>query len=150
VNKGYHGLIERLKEMPSEWTLIQITKNYNPKDIVTPRPTDKPTEVGELFISRYQCGQKYKNMYVILNLFGIFICLFLLIIIYVILSKPLTIKVEKAKSSLGQKTIFEVLKKSLEDTNDRQNKDPVAIRNLRDSASQSIKVNTQLYLMKYF
>jgi len=67
-----------------------------------------------------------------------------LIIIYVILSKPLTIKVDKAKSSLGQKTIFEVLKKSLEDTNDRQNKDPVAIRNLRESASQSIKVNTQL------
>jgi len=52
--------------------------------------------------------------------------------------------VDKAKSSLGQKTIFEVLKKSLEDTNDRQNKDPVAIRNLRESASQSIKVNTQL------
>lgn len=70
--------------------------------------------------------------------------LLLLIIIYVILSKPLTIKVDKAKSSLGQKTIFEVLKKSLEDTNDRQNKDPVAIRNLRESASQSIKVNTQL------
>lgn len=69
--------------------------------------------------------------------------LLLLIIIYVILSKPLTIKVDKAKSSLGQKTIFEVLKKSLEDTNDRQNKDPVAIRNLRESASQSIKVNTQ-------
>lgn len=70
--------------------------------------------------------------------------LLLMIIIYVILSKPLTIKVDKAKSSLGQKTIFEVLKKSLEDTNDRQNKDPVAIRNLRESASQSIKVNTQL------
>ncbi|XP_025203573.1 separin [Melanaphis sacchari] len=119
VTKGYHGLLERLKEMPPEWTLIQITKNYNPKDIVTPRPTDKPTEVGELFISRYQCGQKYKNI------------------------KPLTIKVDKAKSSLGQKTIFEVLKKSLEDTNDRQNKDPVAIRNLRDSASQSIKSISQ-------
>jgi len=52
--------------------------------------------------------------------------------------------VDKARSSLGQKTIFEVLKKSLEDTNDRQNKDPVAIRNLRDSASQSIKVNIKL------
>lgn len=51
---------------------------------------------------------------------------------------------DKARSSLGQKTIFEVLKKSLEDTNDRQNKDPVAIRNLRDSASQSIKVNIKL------
>lgn len=49
---------------------------------------------------------------------------------------------DKPKTSLGQKTIFEVLKKSLEDTNDRQNKDPSAIRNLRDSASQSIKVNT--------
>lgn len=63
VTKGYHGLMKRLKEMPSEWTLIQITKNYNPKDVVTPRPSDKPTEVGELFISRYQCGQKHKNMY---------------------------------------------------------------------------------------
>lgn len=51
---------------------------------------------------------------------------------------------DKAKSSLGQKTIFEVLKKSLEDTNDRQNKDPSAIRNLRESASHSIKVNTHL------
>lgn len=119
VTKRYNGLVERLKEMPSEWTLIQITKNYNPKDVVTPRPTDKPTEVGELFISRYQCGQKHKNI------------------------KPLTIKVDKARSSLGQKTIFEVLKKSLEDTNDRQNKDPVAIRNLRDSASQSIKSISQ-------
>jgi len=63
VTKRYNGLLERLKEMPSEWTLIQITKNYNPKDVVTPRPSDKPTEVGELFISRYQCGQKHKNMY---------------------------------------------------------------------------------------
>lgn len=63
VAKRYNGLVERLKEMPSEWTLIQITKNYSPKDVVTPRPTDKPTEVSELFISRYQCGQKHKNMY---------------------------------------------------------------------------------------
>lgn len=59
----------------------------------------------------------------------------------------MTVKVDKAKSSLGQKNIFEVLKKSLEDTNDRQNKDPSAIRSLRDSASQSIKVNTPL--LKY-
>lgn len=65
-------------------------------------------------------------------------------VIYDIFSKPLTIKVDKARSSLGQKTIFEVLKKSLEDTNGRQHKDPGTIRNLRDSASQSIKVNIQL------
>lgn len=62
VTKGYPGLIERLKEMPSEWTLIQITRNYNPKEIVTPRPADKPIEVGELFITRYQCGKKLKNV----------------------------------------------------------------------------------------
>lgn len=62
VTKGYHGLIQRLKEMPHEWTLVQITRNFNPKEIVTSRPADKPMEVGELFISRYQCGQKYKNM----------------------------------------------------------------------------------------
>lgn len=46
----------------------------------------------------------------------------------------------KAISSLGQKNIFEVLKKSLEDTNDRKNKDQATIRNLRDTASQSIQV----------
>lgn len=46
----------------------------------------------------------------------------------------------KAISSLGQKNIFEVLKKSLEDTNDRTNKDQATIRKLRDSASQSIQV----------
>lgn len=60
--------------------------------------------------------------------------------IYIIFSKPLTIKVMKAISSLGQKNIFEVLKKSLEDTNDRKNKDQATIRNLRDTASQSIQV----------
>lgn len=48
--------------MPSEWTLVQITRNYNPKETVTPRPTDKPTDICELFITRYQCGEKYKNM----------------------------------------------------------------------------------------
>lgn len=62
VSNGYRGLMERLKEMPSEWTLIQITRNYNQKDIVTPRPPEKSVEVGELFISRYQCGQKHRNM----------------------------------------------------------------------------------------
>lgn len=61
VNKGYSGLMDRLKEMPSEWTLVQITRNYNPKEIVTSRSADKPTEVGELFITRYQCGQKHTN-----------------------------------------------------------------------------------------
>jgi len=73
VTKRYHGLVERLKEMPSEWTIIQITKNYNPKDVVTPRPTDKPTDVSELFISRYQCGQKHKNMYDIFLIYLTFI-----------------------------------------------------------------------------
>lgn len=48
------------------------------------------------------------------------------------------------KCSLGQKTIFEVLKKSLDDTNDQNNKDHATIRNLRNSASQSIEVNKQL------
>lgn len=62
VSKGYQGLKERLEEMPSEWTLVQITRNYVPKEIVMPRPSEKPVEVGELFITRYQCGQKYKNM----------------------------------------------------------------------------------------
>lgn len=62
VSNGYSGLMKRLKEMPSEWTLIQITRNYNAKEIVTPRPSEKSVEVGELFITRYQCGQKYKNM----------------------------------------------------------------------------------------
>lgn len=61
VAKGYKGLIERLKEMPSEWTLVQITRNYNPKEIVTPRPADTPMDISELFITRYQCGEKYKN-----------------------------------------------------------------------------------------
>jgi len=69
VAKRYNGLVERLKEMPSEWTIVQITKNYDPKDIVNPRPAEKPTEVTELFISRYQCGQKYKNMYDIFDIF---------------------------------------------------------------------------------
>jgi len=61
VTKNYEGLMERLKEMPFEWTIVQITRNYNPKEIMTPRPTDKPTEICELFITKYQCGQKYKN-----------------------------------------------------------------------------------------
>lgn len=51
----------------------------------------------------------------------------------------MTIKVNKPKYNEGQKNIFEVLKKSLEDTNDRK-KDQAALRKLRDSASQSIKV----------
>lgn len=62
VSKGYAGLVERLEEMPSEWTLVQITRNYDPSEVVAPRPAEKYTEVGELFITKYQCGEKYKNM----------------------------------------------------------------------------------------
>jgi len=62
VTKGYLGLIERLKEMPSEWTLIQITRDFNPNEVFKPRPPDKPMDVSGLFITRYQCGEKYKNM----------------------------------------------------------------------------------------
>lgn len=58
-------------------------------------------------------------------------------------SKPLTIRVEKPKSSLGQKNIFEVLKQSLNNTSDRTTKDHGVIRNLRETASQSIKVYEQ-------
>lgn len=64
VSKGYSGLVERLREMPSEWTLVQITRNYNPKEIITPRPADEPIDVCELFITRYQCGQNIKNKFV--------------------------------------------------------------------------------------
>lgn len=56
-------------------------------------------------------------------------------------SKPLTIKVNKPRGSLGQKTLFEVLKQSLDDTNQNKIKNHSVIRKLRDSASQSIKVN---------
>lgn len=62
---------------------------------------------------------------------------------------PLTIKVNKPKCSLGQKNIFEVLKQSLEDTNNRNYKDPATLRNLRESASQSIKVNKQSQMYKF-
>ncbi|VVC26326.1 SEPARIN core domain [Cinara cedri] len=115
ASKGYSGLIERLREMPSEWTLVQITRNYNPKEIITPRPADEPMDVCELFITRYQCGQNIKN------------------------NIPLTVKINKPKCSLGQKNIFQVLKTSLEDTNNKKIKDHAGIRRLRDAASQSIK-----------
>lgn len=62
VTKGFYGLVERLKEMPCEWTLVQITRYYDPKEICAPRPPNKSVELGELFITRYQCGKKYKKM----------------------------------------------------------------------------------------
>lgn len=61
VSKGYSGLMERLGEMPSEWTLVQITRNYDPTEIITPRPANVPGNVCELFITRYQCGKNVKN-----------------------------------------------------------------------------------------
>lgn len=70
----------------------------------------------------------------------LFFSLFTIIAISGIFSKPLTIKVNKPRVSQGQKSLFDVLKQSLENTNDRQIKDHTAIRKLRDSASQSIKV----------
>lgn len=69
-----------------------------------------------------------------------------MIIICVYTSKPLVVKVNKPKYNEGQKNIFEVLKKSLEDTNERQ-KDQGTLRKLRDSACQSIKVH---YIIIYF
>lgn len=63
-----------------------------------------------------------------------------MIIVCIYLSKPLVVKVNKPKYNQGQKNIFEVLKKSLEETNDRK-KDQATLRKLRDSASQSIKVH---------
>lgn len=49
--------------------------------------------------------------------------------------------VNKPRCDLGTKKLFEILIKSLEDTNNRNIKDHSTIRNLRDSASQSIKVS---------
>lgn len=57
--------------------------------------------------------------------------------------------VNKPRSDLGAKTLFEMLIKSLEDTNNRAIKDHSTIRNLRDSASHSIKVNKKLILSNY-
>lgn len=62
VTNGSSGLVERLKEMPSEWTLVQITRDYNPSEVFMSRIADKPLDVSDLYITRYQCGQKYKNM----------------------------------------------------------------------------------------
>ncbi|XP_050439007.1 uncharacterized protein LOC126844674 isoform X2 [Adelges cooleyi] len=119
VSDGYDGLIDRLNDMPSEWTLIQITRNFSPKEIVTPRPADKTVDMNELFVTRYQCGYNDKKIV------------------------PLTVKVSKPHISLGQKTIFEVLKKSLDDSNNRKIKDHATIRNLREAASESIKSISQ-------
>lgn len=88
-----------------------------------------------------------KIIYVINN-YEFYLCnMFLLINLYICnyFSKPLTIKVNKPRGSLGQKTIFEVLQQSLDDTNNRT-KDQATIRKLRDSASQSIKVNKYLII----
>lgn len=57
VNDGYDGLLNRLKEMPSEWTLIQITRSYESKELLIPRAAETSMDVTELFITRYQCGQ---------------------------------------------------------------------------------------------
>lgn len=66
--------------------------------------------------------------------------------LFIIVSTPLTIKLNKPKCSLGQDTIFQVLKKSLEDTNNKNIKDHARIRTLRETASQTIKVIKQLYI----
>lgn len=79
--------------------------------------------------------------------FVVFIRYNLTINIYFVLSVPLTINVNKPKCSLGQKNLFEVLKQSLENTNDRTNKDHATIQNLRESASQSIKVYKLLLIL---
>lgn len=54
---------------------------------------------------------------------------------------PFTVKINKPTASLGQITIFEALKKSLDDTNNKNVKDHAIIRNLRESASNSIQVS---------
>ncbi|XP_050541254.1 uncharacterized protein LOC126905523 isoform X2 [Daktulosphaira vitifoliae] len=119
VNDGYNGLLNRLKEMPPEWTLIQITRSYESKEIVTPRPAEMSMEMTDLFITRYQCGQLCNKII------------------------PFTVKINKPTTSLGQKSIFEVLKKSLDDTNDKKVKDHSKIRNLREAASISIQSISQ-------
>lgn len=87
--------------------------------------------------------QKYvrRNKCIYLNQFE------LTVNICFILSVPLTVTVNKPKCSLGQKNLFEVLKQSLEYTNDRTTKDHATIQNLRESASQSIKVYKQLPIL---
>lgn len=54
--------MERLAEMPSEWTLVQVTRNVKPKETILPRPAERPVDVGELFITRYPCGKKYSHV----------------------------------------------------------------------------------------
>ncbi|XP_024081636.1 separin [Cimex lectularius] len=59
--KGYakreaEGMLERLKEMPSEWTIVQVTREYDPFELFNPRCPETSPKLKGFHITRLPCG----------------------------------------------------------------------------------------------
>ncbi|BES94814.1 separase [Nesidiocoris tenuis] len=60
-------LLQRLKEMPSEWTVVQLTRELDPIEDLVPRPATKAASLGRFHLVRLPCGSSTTDVPVCLE-----------------------------------------------------------------------------------
>ncbi|CAH0390931.1 unnamed protein product [Bemisia tabaci] len=55
------GLMERLQELPEEWTLVQLTQGFSSKTRCTPREAGTPSSNSVFHITRFSCGRNARK-----------------------------------------------------------------------------------------
>ncbi|KAK9505285.1 hypothetical protein O3M35_009375 [Rhynocoris fuscipes] len=62
-HKGYakdesKGMLQRLKEMPSEWTIVQITREFDQKEVIKSRIAETSPVFRGFHLTRLPCGSE--------------------------------------------------------------------------------------------
>ncbi|XP_065202434.1 separin [Planococcus citri] len=66
MGEKYQGLMARLKEMPKEWTVVQMTRSFNERSRwIKRKPNSEPTS-AEFHIVNYSCGDSRVPCHVML------------------------------------------------------------------------------------
>uniref|UniRef100_A0A1B6MC13 separase n=1 Tax=Graphocephala atropunctata TaxID=36148 RepID=A0A1B6MC13_9HEMI len=110
------GLLSRLREMPKEWTVVQLTRQTQPQDRLSIYNKDwRDTKPTCLHIVRMRCGSLLDE------------------------EAPVSIMVDKPKGSEGMPTIFDLMHQATKDHLRTKNTRASEIRKAREIASQQIK-----------
>ncbi|XP_046672802.1 separin [Homalodisca vitripennis] len=110
------GLLSRLREMPKEWTVVQLTMQARPENRFKILPKDKDiTQPTCLHIVRLPCGETLNE------------------------EDPVSVMVDKPKGSEGMPTIFNLIHKATKEHLRTKHGRASEIRKAREKASQMIK-----------
>uniref|UniRef100_A0A1B6GBW6 separase n=1 Tax=Cuerna arida TaxID=1464854 RepID=A0A1B6GBW6_9HEMI len=115
AKKEERGLLSRLREMPKEWTVVQLTMQARPENRFKICPKDKNiTQPTCLHIVRLPCGETLNE------------------------ENPVSVMIDKPKGSEGMPTIFNLIDKAIKELRTKYGR-ASDIRKARDRASQMIK-----------